>query len=78
MRDWMQPALFDRDEAAVTYWEKLVEAGQFRRKLSYEIDDETKHGEITVRCPRTAGDYDGESEVIEPKTQRSPYEYEQP
>ena len=78
MRDWVQPALFGRDEEAVPSWEKLMKVGQFRRELSYKIDGKTKHGEITVRRPPSAGSYGGEREIIEPKTQRSAYEYEQP
>ena len=78
MRDWVQPALFGHNKEAVSSWEKLIDAGQFRKELSYDIDSETKYGEITVRCPPTVGSYDGEIEAIEAKTQRSGYEYEQP
>jgi len=78
MRDWVQPTVFGTEETAVDSWNQLTVNGTFRRQLDYTLNGEKKYGEIVVRLPPEPTEYDGERETIEPETQRSHFEYEQP
>lgn len=78
MRDWIQPALFGVEEDAVESWNELEANGRFTTELAYQLDGETNTEAFTVRLPPGRGTYDGDVEEVEPRTQRSAYEYELP
>jgi len=77
-RDWIQPALFGDDDDAIRNWNALETDDSFTATLSYEIEGDTDHGVITIRCPPDTDQYDYRPDPISASTHRSAYEYEHP